>query len=256
VRYEVLGSLRVVDENSWSVVSAPKMSVLLATLLVRSNQVVSVEQLITEIWGGSPPTRATAAVHVYVSQLRKFLRRPGQTRSPIVTHPPGYLLRPGDDELDVETFQRLTEQGREHARNERHAEASACFDTALGLWRGQVLADLRNGPIVSNFVRWLEEIQLECVEDLVASRMSLGRHRELVGKLYTLVNEYPLHEAFYRQLMLALYRSGRRADALRVYHGARDTLRAELGLEPCPSLRQLQGAILAADESLELPLAG
>src|SRR6185503_18952705 len=121
-----------------------------------------------------------------------------------------------------------------------------------GLWRGPALGDLRAGPIVEGFVTWLAEARLECLEMLADSHLELGRHRELVGRLYSLTAEHPLREAFYRQLMLALYRSERQADALKVYQMARKTLNEELGLEPCRSVQDLQRAILTADDQLDL----
>jgi DNA-binding SARP family transcriptional activator len=255
VRYEILGPLRVSDGNDSASISARKIEILLAVLLIRSDQVVATSQLITEVWGESAPRRATAALHVYISQLRKFLRRPSRRGSPIVTRPPGYLLRLGPDELDLHLFNQLVHQGRARAMAQRHMEASACLEAALSLWRGPALDDLRDGPIINGFATWLEEERLECIEMLVDSDLALGRHRQLVGRLYALIAEHPLREALYRQLMLALYRSERRADALKVYQTARETLKDELGLEPSRALRRLQQAILTADDQLDIPAA-
>jgi DNA-binding SARP family transcriptional activator len=250
VRYEILGSLRVVDGDETLTISAHKMEVLLSTLLIRAGQIVSLDQLVTEIWNEHPPRRATDALYVYISQVRKLLTRPGRTASPIITRPPGYLLCTGTDELDFQLFQRLVNRGREAARAGRHEEAVSSFGGALDLCRGPVLFELREGPIISGFVAWLDEMRLECTEWLVESNLALGRHREMVGLLYTLVSEHPLHEPFYRQLMQALYQSERRADALKVYRTARQTLRDELGIEPAHALRELQQRVLVADEPL------
>lgn len=252
MRYETLGPLRVIDGDRPSFISARKIETVLAVLLIRSDRVVSFDQLMDEIWGDHPPRRASAALHVYISQLRKFLHRPEQSANPIVTLAPGYLLRKGSDEIDFHVFTQLTDQGRAHIKEGRHEEAAACFDRALGLWHGPALDNLRSGPIIDSFVTWLAESRLECLEMLADTRLQLGRHRELVGRLYSLIAEYPFREAFYRQLMLALYRSERQADALRVYQLARATLHNELGLEPCRALRNLQQAILAADAQLDL----
>lgn len=251
VRFEILGPLRVVDATGESSsVSARKIEVLLAVLLVRSGQVVPTEQLIAEIWGENAPRRAIAGLHVYISNLRKFLNRPGQ-HCRIVTRPPGYLLEMGGDELDLHAFQRLVFQGRSHARGHRHEEAVEAFESALDLWRGTVLGDLRDGLVISGFARWLEEARLECIELFVESNLALDRHREMVGYLYSLITEYPLREAFYRQLMLALYRSDRQADALHVYQVAWERLNDEVGLQPCRALRDLQRAILMTDDRLD-----
>jgi len=255
MEYEILGPLRVTDGDGSYFINAKKMQVLLTLLLIRARQVVTIDEAIAEIWGNDPPRRATAGIHVYISQLRKFLDRPGRSESPILTRPPGYLLQLGDDQLDVHQFQELMHRGRGYLGSGQHAEASTVFEGALALWRGPVLGDLCAGPILEGFATWMQETRLECVELLVETQLSLGRHRELVGRLYSLTAEHPLREAFYRQLMLALSRSERQADALRVYQQARNTLNEELGLEPCRALRELQRAILVDDERLKAATA-
>ncbi|WP_348533663.1 AfsR/SARP family transcriptional regulator [Kitasatospora sp. GAS204B] len=230
--------------------SARKKEILLATLLIRAGQVVTKDQLVDELWGDKPPSRSTAALHVYISQLRGFLPCRDRERSPIVTRSSGYLLELGEDELDFQIFQRLTIQGRGHARAQRYEQAVGCFDQALALWRGPALGGLKEGRIVSGFATWLEELQLECVELNVTSNLALGRDHELIGLLYSLILEHPLHEAFYQGLMAALYRVGRRGDALQVYRRAREVLRRDLGIEPCRQLRDLHQTILAAEDDL------
>jgi DNA-binding SARP family transcriptional activator len=232
-------------------VSARKIETLLAILLIRADQLVPITQLITEIWGKKPPPRATAALYVYISQLRKFLGRPGQSRTPITTKSPGYILRMDAATLDVHVFQQRVNQGRAHMRANRHEEALESFDSALGIWRGPALEDLRDSPTVHGFVAWAEEARLECVEMQIDATLMLGRDRELIGRLYALTAEHPLREAFHRQLMLALCRSGRQAEALRDYQSIRETLRGELGVEPCHALRDLHEAILAGDSQLQ-----
>ncbi|MEW1796249.1 MULTISPECIES: AfsR/SARP family transcriptional regulator [Streptomyces] len=253
MRFEILGRLRVVDGDGSSTPSAHKVGILLTALLIRANQVVSTSQLIGEIWGQDPPRRATAALHVYVSQLRKFLKRPGED-GVIVTRPPGYMLQIPCGDLDLNTFRRLLYQGRNQIREQRYGAAVTSLQTAAELVRDEEIVG--SGPIVGGFTSWLAEVRLECAEMRIESSLALGRHRELVSVLQTLISEHPLHEAFYRQLMLALYRSDRRADALQVYQGVRSMLDAELALEPCASLRDLHRAILLADERLQLRAAG
>ncbi|MUN39466.1 activator protein [Actinomadura sp. NEAU-AAG5] len=252
MRYEVLGSLSVTDGGKSLAVTAPKMEVVLAALLIRADQVVSVDQLVTEMWGGSRPRRATAALYVYVSQLRKLLTGRTGTAGPIVTRTPGYVLRTGSDELDLHEFQRLVREGRQHMRRDEYELASRAFESALGLWRGPALSELREGPIINGFAIWLDEVRLECHEMLVETNLRLGRHREMVSLLHELIQDHPLHEAFYRQLMLALYRSERRADALAVYQSARAALNKELGLEPGRHLREMQRSVLAAADVLDV----
>ncbi|MEK2474558.1 AfsR/SARP family transcriptional regulator [Streptomyces noursei] len=227
------------------------MQVLLATLLVQRNRVVSAERIIEEIWGESPPRRATAALHVYISQLRKLLAVADGGTHPVVTRAPGYLMQLHGEETDVEFFSGLLSRGRACMAVGNHQEASERFEAALGLWRGPVLSGLREGPIVNGFAAWAEELRLECVELLVEVNFMLGRHRELVSFLQSVVSEHPLHETFYRQLMLALYRCNRRAEALEIYQRARNTLKAELGLEPCRALHDMHSAILTSDDRLE-----
>lgn len=256
INYQILGNLRVRRDGVDVTPSARKIQVLLAALLLRSGQVVTVDRLISEVWGDDPPRRCLAAVQVYVSQLRKSLGSGGNAASPILTTPSGYLLQLGPWDLDVRVFQHLVTQGRQLARERRYAEALADCDAALRLWRGPVLAGLWHSHRVDSFVTWLEEIRLECLEMQIESRLALGRHRELVSQLYSLVGEHPLREVFHRQLMLALYRSERRADALEVYRRAHRVLDTELGLEPGHALRSLHHAILQSDGSLDAVAVG
>lgn len=250
MRYEILGPIRVTSASgSWSL-GARKVEIVLAALLIRADRVVAANELMTELWGEQLPRRAAAGVHVYISDLRKFLGGPAKPDCPVITRAPGYLLAMGSDELDCHLFLRLVNKGRGYARELRDSEASACFEEGLALWRGPVISDLGHGPIISGFMTWLAEERLECMEMLMDSKLRLGCHRELVGQLYSLVAECPLHEAFYRQLMLALYRSDRQADALAVYRSARRVLRDELGLEPCHALQHVQRAILGGHELL------
>lgn len=256
MKYQVLGPLRVLDGTADVSISAPKMEITLATLLLRANQVVTTKQLIIEAWGGgTPPLRASSAIHVYISQLRKLLTRPDQQRSPIVTHAPGYLfqLRPAD--LDCLVFESLVRQGRTLLLRKQCEEACTVLAEARALWHGPVLSGLSAGPLVSGFATRIEEVQLECLEMYVESSLALGRHRELISLLYGLVAEYPLHEAFYGYLMRALHSSERRGDALRVYRMAWEVLDRELGLEPGPTLRELQRSVLAAESDRRLQAA-
>jgi SARP family transcriptional regulator, regulator of embCAB operon len=252
MRYEILGPLRITEDGESSFISAPKVEAILALLLIRAGQVVSADEIIVEVWGEHAPRRAVAAMHVYISEVRKFLRRPARPAETVITRPPGYLLRLGSDEFDLDIFKSLMGVGREHARTGHHDLAVRCLSQALSLCRGPVLDRVRRGPTAESFVAWVTEAKMECLEMLADSQLVLGRHRELIGPLSSLTTENPLRETFHRQLMIALYRSDRQADALRVYHLARLTLREELGLEPCRALQQVQTAILRGDDSLYL----
>ncbi|MCK9921281.1 AfsR/SARP family transcriptional regulator [Frankia sp. AgPm24] len=256
MRYEILGPLRLATENDYSFVRAPKTETLLATLLVRPNEVVSAHQLIDEVWGASAPRSASAGIHVMVSNLRKLLRSE-RRGSPIVTRAPGYLLELGADTLDAHEFLALASRGHVHVRRGQYAEAVTCFGSALALWRGPVLGHPPASPMVAWYGTWLAEQRLNCVETGLESELLLGRHRQVIARLYPLVAEHPLHEPFYRHLMVALYRSERVADALDVYRLARLRLRDELGLEPCRALQDVHRAILAGDHHVDMaPVPG
>lgn len=248
MRYEILGPLRIIDGKTTKTIKAQKVEILLTALIIRADQVVSAEQLIREIWGEEPPRSATAGLYVYISQIRKLFRRPGTDASPVLTRPPGYMLTLGSDGLDLHDFTRLLKMGRTQLRSGGYEAAVRSFEDALALLRGPFLPDdVARGPILQGFRTWLNESQLECMESLMDARMALGRHRELVSDLYLLSTEHPMREAFHRQLMLALHRSGCRGDALLVYQRVRRTLREELGVEPGTALKDVQRAILMDD---------
>lgn len=258
MRYELLGPLLVSDDaGAHHSLSAPKMEMTLATLLVTAGRVTTKEQLVAELWSTAPPRRASAAVHVYLSQLRKFLVAAGDREGrAIVTKPSGYVLHLDGASYDVDDFQELMRTGRAHQHAGRYEAALEAFEGALLLVRGPVLDGTAEGPALSAFTTWVEEERLDCLELSVEARTALGRHREVISLLTGLIAQYPLRESFYRQLMLVLYRSDRQAEALRVYRSAQQVLRSELGLEPCRSLRRLHQAILTSDRLLDLPMAG
>jgi SARP family transcriptional regulator, regulator of embCAB operon len=247
-----MGPLRVVDEDGKYSIGARKVQQMLTVLLIRADQVVPVDQLMAELWGENPPRRANAGIHVYVSQIRKFLHRLGRSECPVITCPPGYTLRLGSDDLDLRVFQQLVTEAREHARRQRYERAAAGFESALALWHGPLIDDIYRGPILEGFQAWLEEARLDCIDMLIESQLMLGHHHRLVSELSSLTTKYPLREALHCQLMLALYRCGRRADALQAYQSARRILNAELGLDPCREMQNLQHAILTSDKQLDL----
>ncbi|MFJ5925148.1 BTAD domain-containing putative transcriptional regulator [Kitasatospora sp. NPDC092948] len=258
MRYELLGPLRVCAPNGEAfTLSAPKAEATLALLMLSEGRVVTKEQLTTELWGDHPPRSSPAAIHVYISQLRKFLARAGESDGKaIITAASGYRFQRRSAGYDAEEFTAAARVGRARLAAGRPEAALEALETALTLVRGPVLDGHGDGPVVSAFSSWVEEERLTCLELAIEARTVLGQHREVIGLLNGLSAEYPLREAFYRQLMLVLYRAERRAEALEVYRSARRVLRAELGLEPHRSLRQLHQAILRADGILDLhPLA-
>jgi DNA-binding SARP family transcriptional activator len=237
MEFRILGPLEVRDNGRIVDVGAAKQRALLAMLLLNANRVVSTDALIESLWGERPPETAGKALQVYVSQLRKAL---GRDR--IVTRSPGYELLMAPDELDLQRFERLF-------ANEEYGEA-------LRLWRGSPLAEFAYEPFAQSEIARIDELGQACLERRIDSDLSAGRHAELVGELEALVRAHPLRERLRAQLMLALYRSGRQADALDAYQAGRALLSDELGLEPAAELKELQRAILAHDPALALPEEG
>jgi DNA-binding SARP family transcriptional activator/nucleotide-binding universal stress UspA family protein len=234
VEFRVLGPLEVLEDGRSLPLGGARQRALLAILLTHANEVVSTDRLIDQLWGGRPPNAALNTIQQYVSQLRKLL---GAER--IETRPPGYAIRLAPDELDLERFERLVEQG----------DAEALYE-ALSLWRGPPLADFAFEEFAGAEIARLEELRLVAVERRIDSDLELGRHVQLVGELERLISDYPLRERFRAQLMLALYRAGRQAEALAAYQRARQTLVDELGIEPGPALQELERAILRHDPAL------
>jgi DNA-binding SARP family transcriptional activator/tetratricopeptide (TPR) repeat protein len=233
MEFRLLGPLEVVEDNRTIEIGAAKERALLAVLLLNANRAVSRDRLIEALWGERAPGTATKALQVYVSHLRKAI---GRDR--ILTRSPGYELRVEPGQLDLERFDELV--------------ASQELEKALGLWRGSPLADFAYEPFAQAEIARLEELHLSCLERRIEAGLSEGRHAAVVAELEALVAEHPLRERLRAQLMLALYRSGRQADALDAYQSGRRTLSAELGLEPGAELRELQRRILAQDPSLDL----
>jgi len=244
MRYSILGPLEVRDGEDAIAVGGGQQRKLLAILLLHANEVVSSDRLIDELWGSNPPGTAVKALQGYVSQLRKRL---GQAT--VDTVGSGYRLRVEPEQLDVSRFEQLLAEAR---RLDRGA-AAAKLREALGLWRGPALADFAYDDFARSEVERLEELRQSCIERRIDLELALGHHDDLVPELETLVREHPLRERLRRHLMLALYRSGRQAEALDAYRDARRALRDELGLDPGDELQALQRAILAHDESLAPP---
>jgi DNA-binding SARP family transcriptional activator/pimeloyl-ACP methyl ester carboxylesterase len=248
LEYELLGPLRVVEGGRDVTPPRPKQRALLAMLLLHREEVVPGAQLIEALWGEEPPGTAQTALYGHVSALRKLI---GADR--IRTRPPGYLLRVSAGEVDVARFESLVAQARERDDPD---ERSACLREALALWRGEPLAELRYEAFAEREIARLEELRLAAVEDLVDAELALGRHHELVAELEPLVAEHPFRERLRGQLMLALYRCGRQADALHGFQSGRRALVEQLGIDPGPALRQLELRILRQDPGLDLPAAG
>jgi predicted ATPase/DNA-binding SARP family transcriptional activator len=250
-QFRLLGPLSVTLEGEPLALGGQKRRALLAALLLEANKAVSRDRLIDALWGEDPPDTARNTLQVYVSQLRKVL-----PEGMLETAPPGYRLAVDPETVDLFEFLRLSQEGRTALTLGDAATAAEALAAALALWSGPALADLAWEPFAQQEIVRLEELQLAAVEDRIDADLALGRHGQLAGELERLVNEHPLRERLRGQLMLALYRSGRQADALAVYQRARRTLVDELGIEPGESLRKLERAILDQNPSLSAPLAG
>ena len=251
MEYRILGPLEVVDEGEPVPLGRPKERLVLAVLLLHANEFVSRERLIDDLWGESPPPTARKAVNGYVSQLRKALSRNGL--DPIATADGGYRLEVGSDELDASRLQRVLADARERAAAGELEAAAELLGEALALWRGPTLAGLLLESHGRAEVAQLDELRLTALMDRVDCDLVLGRHEEVLGELHVLVGEHPLQERLRAQLMLALYRADRQAEALDAYQQARKVLVQELGIEPSPALQRLQKGILIQDPALELP---
>jgi DNA-binding SARP family transcriptional activator len=235
VDFRILGPLEVVDERGPVRLRAAKQRGLLAILLLHRNEVVSADRLIDELWGDRPPKTARKTLQMHVSHLRRVLP-PGVLR----TESPGYVLTVEPGELDLDRFEALVNQ----ARSAAPATAARLLREALALSRGPPLSDLEYEPFARGEVARLDEVRLAALEDRIDADNALGHHAELVGELESLAGAYPLRERIRGQLMLALYRSGRQAEALEACRRARVALVEELGIEPGPELRALEQAIL------------
>ena len=242
MEFRILGPLEVVEEGSPLALRGARQRALLALLLTRANEVVSTDRLIDELWGARTPGGAANALQYHVSRLRKLLGG----ADAIVTKEPGYLIRVGPDELDLLRFERLVEEGQRSSPE----TAARLLRDALALWRGPALADVAHESFAQAEILRLEELRLVALERRIYADLALGRDAELVAELEALIREHPLRERLRAQLMLALYRSGRQADALEVYRQTRRQLVDELGIEPSPALQELEQAILHQDPEL------
>jgi DNA-binding SARP family transcriptional activator len=242
--FRVLGPLEVTGGDGPLELGGIKQRSLLAVLLLHANQVVSRDGLVDTLWGASPPPTYNKSIQVYVSRLRKAI---GEDR--LVTQAPGYVLHVEPAEYDLARFERLAGE----ARGAPPESAAAKLREALGIWRGAPLADLAYEQFAQVEIARLDELRLAVLEERIEADLALGAHSQLTGELEVLVAAHPLRERFRHQLMLALYRCERQAEALDVYRDARRALSDELGLEPSESLRRLEERILRHDPELDMP---
>ena len=222
---------------------------LLAILALNRNEVVSTDRLIDQLWAGEPPSTALHTVQVFVSRLRRAL---GSAAHCLVTRGRGYALEIDDDSIDADRCERLYTRARAAQATGDYSRAEGLLRDALALWRGVPLADFTYEPFAQAAIARLEELKLSCREELIDAELALGRHQQLMPDLEAFVREQPLRERARGQLMLALYRCGRQAEALADFREARRKLIDELGVEPGVALRELHDAILRQDASLDI----
>ena len=245
VRFRVLGPLEASADDGPIALGGPKQRVVLAHLLLRANQVVPSDRLIDAVWGEEPPEAARGTLQAYVSRLRSAL---GAER--IEGRAPGYLFRIDPEELDATRFESLLKDA--HGADSQPRVVLDLLDEALELWRGPALADLAAEPSLQGEIARLEELHISATEEQISARLDLGEHAEVVAELEAATMAHPLRERLWSQLVLALYRSGRQAEALAAFDRARELLADELGIDPSRELQELHQQVLRQDESLKL----
>jgi len=249
--FRLLGPLEILRDGRLVDIGAARQQIVLAMLLLGSNRIVPVSRLIEALWDDDPPPTAKSQVQICVSALRRQVTG-ADGGSPIVTRPAGYLISVPDDALDVRRFEVLVANGVAAAADERPEEAVQQLRAGLALWRGPAVAGVESRVVQVAATR-LNEARLAAVEGCLDLELQLGRHHDIIGELRELVADYPLRERLRGHLMLALYRSGRQAEALESFRTAREVLMEELGLDPGEQLRTLERAILVNDRALDLP---
>jgi DNA-binding SARP family transcriptional activator len=248
MRFRILGPLEAHTPHGWTSIHAAQQRIVLAVLAAETGQLITVDRLVEEIWGERPPRTAVGVVRGYVLRLRKALG--GGADNPILTRGAGYELAVADDDVDALVFRRLVVSGRQALEGKDLVAGVGRLSEALALWRGPALADVAMTRSVDAHARRLEQDRLAAMEDLIGGQIDLGRHDDVIGEAQRLVADHPLRERPWGQLMVALHRAGRRADALDTYQRARAVLREQLGLEPSAQLRELQLAILSGDAEM------
>ena len=235
----MLGPVEALRDGEPLRVGGKRQRALLALLLLEPGRPVSADKLMEELSGVEPPGGARRTLRVNVSRLRSAL-----ALDALLARPPGYLIEVDADRIDATRFERLLQDGREALGRGAAGIAAERLEAALALWRGSALSDVADDGALALEAQRLDELRVVCREELIDAKLALGRHAELVAELELLVAEQPLRERLWRQLVIALYRSERQADALAAYRRARALLSDELGLEPSEELRELERAVL------------
>lgn len=250
-RFRVLGPLEVLKDGVDHAPTTPKILQLLAVLLTRPNKITHLDTIVSELWDDDPPRSVRKTIHTYVHHLRRTIQAGRLADDPehlLVTRAPGYLLRVAPEHVDVSTFQRHHNAGRDLIRDHRYAEAAREFHRALSLWNGTPLDNVHCGPVLSTYVVDLVEQQRDAQHLWIEAKIHSGEHRGLIGELRTLTTNNPLDETLHAQLIRALARSGRRSDAMAAYRMLRSRLNDELGVEPADEIQVLHHQLLTEGE--------
>jgi DNA-binding SARP family transcriptional activator len=245
-RVGILGPLEVWVGSAEAPLGSAKLRALLATLALQANQVVSTPRLLSALWDGRPPASAAKNLHTYVHRMRQLLSADAAAGR-LRRRPHGYMLQLGGGELDLQRFESLVADARSAVRSDDLERAATDYQNALTLWRGPALADVADNTLIADAARQLDERRLAVLEEHAQTGLELGKAGELLGDIEALVSAHPMRERLREHLMLALYQLGRSSDALAVYQDARRTLATELGMDPGPSLRRLEQAVLRGD---------
>jgi predicted ATPase/DNA-binding SARP family transcriptional activator len=253
--FRILGPLEALAEGHPVALRGSKQRALLAFFLLHANETLSTDRLIDELWGERQPTAAPKALQVQISRLRKALRTGAGNGSDtqLVTREQGYELQLEPERLDAHRFERLLAEGRSQLAAGHPELAATLFEDALSLWRGPPLAEFAYEAFAQSEIARFDDLHLAAHEQLVEATLALGGHAEVVAQLETLIAEHPYREGLHAQLMLALYRCDRQAEALQAFQNARRTLVEQLGIEPGERLRELERAVLAQDQALAVP---
>jgi DNA-binding SARP family transcriptional activator len=251
VYFGVLGPLELQTGQEIWAPRGPKLKQVLALLILRANQVVGVDSLFEELWGGEPPRTALSALRTHLYHLRQTIEvesSAGTAHQLLVTQPSGYLLQLPGEHLDLQKFMTLTDQGRAFSRVGRLEEAAVSLGRALALWRGRCLVNVPHGRLITAHVSRLTELRTAALQLRIEVDLHLGRHHNVIPELRELTVLHPLDEWFHARLIAALYRSGRRGEALAAFHLLRHVLNDELGVEPSFEVQRLQADILSGRE--------
>jgi YVTN family beta-propeller protein len=252
--FRILGQLEAIRGKRALPLGSPKQRALLGVLLLHANEPIARDRLIADLWGDAAPKTVNAVLNVYLSKLRRLLAY-GVAEQLLVREPAGYVLRVPPERLDARRFEALMEQGRRELGNGDAQDAAVTLREALALWRGPALADFAFEPFAQSEIARLEELRLIALENRIEADLAVGHDDALVAELEALVSAHPYREGLRAQLMHALYRCGRQAEALETYRRARRIFVEELGIELGPRLQELERAILRHDTSLETPEA-